>query len=104
MLVLQLSTNDARTNQKLGKVSDDDHFDTQTIIGAMEYIISQAQATWHCPIKVLDLYNNPDFKDQPALYMADEIHPTRAGYLEKWLPVFEDELTKILAKKINPSH
>lgn len=36
MLVLQLSTNDARTNQKLGKVSDDDHFDTQTIIGAME--------------------------------------------------------------------
>lgn len=31
--------------------------------------------------------------------MADEIHPTRAGYLEKWLPVFENKLTEILTKK-----
>lgn len=126
MLVLQLSTNDARTDQKLGKISDNDSYDTQTIIGAMEYIISKAQATWHCPImvytnpyfknklyrqmvdatqqlarkwniEVLDLYDDPAFKDQPAHYMADEIHPTRAGYLEKWLPAFEKKLTEILA-------
>lgn len=128
MLVLQLSTNDARTNQKLGEISQNDHFDVKTIIGAMEYIISRALTTWHCPIliytnpyfesdlynqmvkathqlakkwniKVLDSYNDPNFKDQPALYMADEIHPTRAGYLEKWLPVFENKLTEILTKK-----
>ena len=130
MLVLQLSTNDARTNQKLGEISQNDHFDVKTIIGAMEYIISRALTTWHCPIliytnpyfesdlynqmvkathqlakkwniKVLDSYNDPNFKDQPALYMADEIHPTRAGYLEKWLPVFENKLTVNCNNKLN---
>jgi GDSL-like protein len=29
--------------------------------------------------------------------MADEIHPTRAGYLKKWLPLFEEKITEILA-------
>lgn len=126
LLVLQLSTNDARQNKKLGQISEDGKFDTNTITGAMEYIIDQAQEKWHCPIliytnpyfdnnlygqmvkraneiakrwhiQVLDLYNNPDFKKQDSLYMADEIHPTRAGYLEKWLPLFESKLKEILA-------
>jgi lysophospholipase L1-like esterase len=63
----------------------------------MVKVIHQLAKKWN--IKVLDLYNDPNFKDQPALYMADEIHPTRAGYLEKWLPVFENKLTEILTKK-----
>lgn len=128
MLVLQLSTNDANTNQKLGEISSDDNFDTQTIIGAIEYIINEAQKKWNCPIliytnpyfknvlygqmvygtlelakkydvQVLDLYHNPDFKKQDSLYMADEIHPTRAGYLEKWLPLFEEQIRNLLLKK-----
>ena len=128
MLVLQLSTNDANTNQKLGEISSDDTFDTQTIIGAIEYIINEAQKKWNCPIliytnpyfenvlygqmvdgtlelakkydvQVLDLYHNPDFKKQDSLYMADEIHPTRAGYLEKWLPLFEEQISNLLLKK-----
>nr|MDF9461664.1 SGNH/GDSL hydrolase family protein [Lactobacillus amylovorus] len=33
------------------------------------------------------------------LYMADEIHPTRAGYLEKWMPLFEEQLNNLLLKK-----
>lgn len=41
-------------------------------------------------------YNNPEYKDQKGLYMADEIHPTRAGYLEKWLPKFENKLIHML--------
>lgn len=122
--VLQLSTNDARTEKKLGALSSAGNYDTQTIIGALEYIISQAQAKWHCPvllytnpyfanhlyqqmveaslqladkwgIEVLDLYHDPSFKKQDSLYMADEIHPTRAGYLEKWLPLFEEKLTQM---------
>lgn len=125
--VLQLSTNDANQNKKLGEIADQ-NFDTQTITGALEYLISTAQTKWNCPmliytnpyfanplykqmvdrthelaekyhIKVLDLYNHPDFQQQDDLYMADKIHPTRAGYLEKWLPLFEEKLTKILAKK-----
>lgn len=122
MLVLQLSTNDATHNQKLGEI---DTFDTQTITGAIEYIIKSAKEKWHCPIliytnpyfdnvlykkmverthelakkwnvSVLDFYNDPDIQNQDDLYMADEIHPTRAGYLEKWLPKFEAKLIDIL--------
>lgn len=43
----------------------------------------------------VDLYHSPSFDltaDQFALYMADFIHPTRAGYQQKWLPVFEKAL------------
>ena len=50
-------------------------------------------------VQVLDLYHNPDFKKQDSLYMADEIHPTRAGYLEKWLPLFEEQISNLLLKK-----
>lgn len=46
--------------------------------------------------EILDMYNDPAFRQQDSLYMADPIHPTRAGYQQKWLPLFEKELTKIL--------
>lgn len=125
VFVLQLSTNDANQNKKLGKITNQ-NFDTKTITGALEYMISTAQARWKCPIliytnpyfanplykqmvervhelaqkchiEILDLYDHPDFQHQDALYMADEIHPTRAGYLKKWLPLFEEKITEILA-------
>lgn len=128
MLVLQLSTNDIKRGSKvLGEISSSGQFDTQTITGALEYIISTAQKEWNCPIllftnpyfdselygkmvkrsheleqkyniEILDLYNDPAFKKQDQLYMADEIHPTRAGYKEKWLPKFETKLTEMLSK------
>lgn len=123
--VLQLSTNDANQDKNLGKIADQD-FDTQTITGALEYMISTAQKKWQCPIliytnpyfanplykqmvtrthelvqkyhiEILDFYNHPDFQHQASLYMADKIHPTRAGYLGKWLPLFEEKLTEILS-------
>jgi hypothetical protein len=31
-------------------------------------------------------------KEQHTLYMADHIHPTRAGYLEWWTPYMEPVL------------
>lgn len=122
MLVLQLSTNDATNKNNLGNF---DTFDTQTVTGALEYIIKSAKDKWNCPILIytnpyfenisykkmvertqelaekwevdlLDFYNNPEYKDQKGLYMADEIHPTRAGYLEKWLPKFENKLIHML--------
>lgn len=123
IFVLQLSTNDATLGNKLGKISND-NYDTQTIIGALEYIISKAKQNWDCPIliytnpnfdnlfyaqmvqaahelakkwdvEVLDLFNDPNFKDQDKLYMADKIHPTRAGYELKWLPIFEKKLIEM---------
>lgn len=123
--VLQLSTNDATKNKPLGEIASDNKFNTETITGALEYIVSNVQKIWHCPILVftnpafdnplyaqmvqrtqelkakyhfelLDLYHDPAFQKQDSLYMADPIHPTRAGYQQKWLPLFEEKLTKIL--------
>lgn len=128
--VLQLSTNDAQTHQQLGKIRKNSHdLDTQTILGALQYIIWQAQEEWHCPIllytnpnfgdpfygqmveqalvlakqehfAVLDLYHELDKKLAP-LYMADSIHPTRAGYLKIWTPLFERKLSTLFSKGKN---
>lgn len=53
LLLCQLSTNDAARELELGVVSDSmnrDDFDTKTITGAMEYIISYARDTWNCKV------------------------------------------------------
>lgn len=126
-VVLQLSTNDARHGtHKLGEISDK-HYDTQTVTGAIEYILSEIKLLWHCPViiytnpnfgepfygemvarvlelkekwqfELIDLYHNDEFKNQDSLYMADPIHPTLAGYREKWLPIFEEKLKEVLPK------
>ncbi len=51
--VCQLSTNDATKNIPLGKITDSydtQTFDTQTVSGAIEYIISYANEVWNCPV------------------------------------------------------
>lgn len=125
-LVLQLSTNDTKRGPgQLGRLPTGNYFDTKTITGALSYVIFEAKKHWHCPILVytnpyfendlyskmvqrakevtahfqvalLDLYHDPALKKQGALYMVDQIHPTRAGYLKKWLPRFEKKLFQIL--------
>ena len=132
LFICQLSTNDATKKKKLGKVTDSknmDAFDTHTIVGAIEYIISYARNTWNCKvmfytspkynseeykemvallqmikekwdITVIDLYNNDNFnaitEEDRELYMADSIHPTKAGYLKWWTPQIENEIYKSL--------
>ncbi len=51
--VCQLSTNDATKEMPLGDISvgfDVDGFDTQTVAGAIEYIIAYVKETWNCPV------------------------------------------------------
>ncbi len=51
--VCQLSTNDATKELPFGTVSNSFHrddFDTTTIAGSIEYIISYAMDTWKCPV------------------------------------------------------
>ena len=51
--VCQLSTNDATKEMPLGEISegfDLNDFDTQSIAGAIEYIIAYAKETWDCPV------------------------------------------------------
>ena len=44
-------------------------------------------------IGVIDLYTDTEFNnissEQRSLYLADKIHPTKAGYLEWWTPKME---------------
>lgn len=50
-------------------------------------------------ITIIDLYNNEEINsisdEERSLYMVDDIHPTRAGYRELWLPEFEECLIAI---------
>ncbi len=132
LFVCQLSTNDATQAKPLGAVTSagTTQFDTGTICGAMEFIITYARDTWGCPvvfytnayyeknayaamvdalyqlqqkygIGIIDLYTDSAFnqisQQQRALYMADAIHPTKAGYLEWWVPKMEAVLYEITA-------
>lgn len=52
--------------------------------------------------EIIDLYTNEDFNNVSdeayVIYMADEIHPTRAGYRDWWGPEFEKRIIEILNK------
>lgn len=47
-------------------------------------------------IGIIDLYTDKDFNEitdeERSLWMSDDIHPTRAGYLEWWTPAMEQDL------------
>ena len=66
--VCQVSTNDAKKKNigRLGSVSgllvtDKSEFDTDTVAGAMEYVIAYVVQTWNCPIY---FYTNAYFSDE----------------------------------------
>lgn len=132
-VVVQLSTNDATMKKELGEISEGfepTDFDTKTVTGAMEFIISYAKETWNCPvifytgsyyeseeysamvtrvlelqkkwgIGVIDLYNDAQLNsidgETYAFYMYDKIHPTKAGYLNWWLPAIQTYLYHYLS-------
>lgn len=56
---------------------------------------------------VIDLYNDAAFNqitdEQRALYMADGMHPTKAGYLLWWTPVIEPRLYAALRQPLPPT-
>ncbi|MCM1050131.1 MAG: SGNH/GDSL hydrolase family protein [Clostridiales bacterium] len=61
---------------------------------SMVDMLPMLQEKWD--IGVIDLWNNADMnavsKEDYDFYMNDEIHPTQAGYLLWWTPVFQDYL------------
>ncbi len=64
---------------------------------AMVDLLLAAQEKWD--ITVIDFWNDPSInqitQEQKSLYMIDDVHPSKAGYLLWWTPVFEDALTGI---------
>lgn len=70
---------------------DDENY--ETMVQALEELAEKWGVT------IIDLYRDQAFNDiseeERALYMADNIHPTKAGYREWWLPKFEEALSGI---------
>lgn len=64
---------------------------------ALVTLLYEIQKKWD--IDLIDMWNDEAFNDISEeardLYMADSVHPTKAGYLQWWLPKFEEELSKI---------
>lgn len=62
-------------------------------------LLLDAGEKWN--IHVIDLWHrramNQITPELRALYMADGVHPTRAGYLLWWTPAIREELCRILA-------
>jgi len=76
------------------------HYDSAEY-DAMVTRLGQLQEKWG--IGVLDLWTGEAFnsisQEVRELYMADWIHPTRAGYRDWWGPEMEKQLMAILQKK-----
>ncbi len=51
-------------------------------------------------IKIIDMFNNENFNnisdEDRKLYMVDDIHPSKAGYLLWWTPYFEKKLKEYI--------
>ena len=65
-------------------------YDSEAYEGLVE-LLEEIRQKWG--ISVIDMWNDEAFNDisdeQRGLYLADPIHPTKAGYLEWWTPYFE---------------
>ena len=69
--------------------------------GEMVGILKEAEAKWG--ISVIDMWNdaelNAALNKNTALYMADKIHPTKAGYLEIWTPFMEKTVFEVMKEE-----
>lgn len=88
LLICQLSTNDASKKMPLGEVSkgtDLEEFDTDTITGAIEYIICYAKQTWNCPVV---FYTNARFENENYAVMVNRLYELEKkwgiGILDLW--------------------
>lgn len=66
--------------------------------GQMVDLLKKIAEKWD--VSVINLWDSKEFNnisdEKRKLYMADEIHPTQAGYLEWWLPEFEENIENVL--------
>ena len=71
---------------------------------AMVELLGEITKKWD--ISVINMWSDKEFnsitKEQHALYMADEIHPTQAGYMDWWTPYIENALFDGLSPKYMP--
>lgn len=91
LLIVQLSTNDVKRCPNLGEIApgtDLDAFDTNTITGAMEYIICYGKKTWNCPVV---FYTSSYFESDFYPLMLERLKQLQTKYGIGILNLYEDK-------------
>ncbi len=91
LFICQLSTNDATQKKPLGHIStalDAQSYDTQTVAGAIEYIISYAGEKWHCPVL---FYTNPRYGAKEYADMVTLLKEIAAVHAIGIIDLWDDE-------------
>lgn len=96
--VCQLSTNDATMKKPMGQISESmelNDFDTQTVTGAMEYVIAYAKKTWNCPVA---FYTNSRYDSKEYDAMVKRLYELQKKWdiviLDMWNDVDFNALTE----------
>lgn len=112
LFICQLSTNDASQKKELGMIGESkelDSFDTETVSGAIEYIICYAKETWDCPVM---FYTNPRYDSAEYEEMVQLLLQIQKkwgiGVIDLWNDAEFNELTDeecslYMADKIHPT-
>lgn len=97
--VCQLSTNDASKEMPMGEISSSENledFDTQTITGAMEYIIVYAKQTWNCPVI---FYTGTKYDSKQYQQMVDVLFELQDKYGIGVIDLWNDEEMNDVSEK-----
>ena len=76
LFICQLSTNDASLHKPLGIISDSREmkdFDTNTVAGAIEYILAYVTDKWHCPMTFYTGTKYDSEEYSKMVFLLDEI-------------------------------
>lgn len=78
LFIVQLSTNDASQKKPLGEMRGKGaEYDTHTVCGAIEYIISYVEETWNCPVV---FYTNSYYENAAYAEMVSLLERIRQEY------------------------
>ena len=127
LFVCQLSTNDASQKKPLGNTDSQDPTEICGAINTIidyakdtwkcpilfytnpyyesdiysDMVVSMKEIAKNKKVGLIDLYTDKDFNNitdiQRKLYMADKIHPTKAGYLKWWTPKMEEVMYEFVS-------
>ncbi len=105
VMIVQLSTNDAKQGKEMGIMSDSrrmEDFDDATIIGAMEAIIAYTQETWGCPVI---FYTGTRYESEEYAAMVEALHRLQdkwgIGVIDLWE---NEEMTAIIGTEAYDSY
>ena len=86
--MLQLSTNDAKADIPLGKISENDKYDITTSIGAIEFILEYVKKTWNCPVLI---YSNPFFDSKKYGELVEATKELQKKWKFNFLNMWDDK-------------